>query len=93
MKWLFTFLLSLMLLLALWLPTYFTAYKMKQNRRENSFRRLWLYLSMQLLVAVALCLLADFIGLRNPAGYVLAICFVVRVSGAGIYWNFSRIAK
>ncbi|KQT36000.1 hypothetical protein ASG24_06895 [Methylophilus sp. Leaf414] len=45
-------------------------------------RLLWLVLPSQLLLTIGLVLLAQYIGLLNPAGYVLGTTVLVSFGGA-----------
>lgn len=50
--------------------------------RDEGLKAVWRIWIAQVIVATALIFLADKIGLRNPAGYMLGICFGVGLVGA-----------
>ncbi len=64
------------LLAVLWTPSWIVL------RRGEGLRALWRIWIAQVIVATALIFLADRIGLLNPAGYMLGICFLVGLVGA-----------
>ena len=69
------------LLAVLWAPSWIV---LRCNRAVfgEGLRAVWRILIAQVIIAAALIFLADRIGLRNPAGYMLGICFVVGLGGA-----------
>jgi hypothetical protein len=64
------------LLAVLWTPSWIVL------RRGEGLRAVWRIWIVQVIVATALIFLADRIGLLNPAGYMLGICFLVGLVGA-----------
>jgi hypothetical protein len=78
---------ALIALCILWLPTYSVALMLQGMRVPRPFAGLRIILPMQLLAVVGLVWLANTLGLRNPAGYVLAILLMVSVAGAVIVWR------
>lgn len=83
------FLVSLVLiaLSVLWLPTYSLALLLRNLGAPQPFADLRVILPLQLLAAVALVGLAAWMGLRNPAGYTLAILLVVGFAGMAMVWR------
>jgi hypothetical protein len=66
----------------LWLPALLSILVLKYRFGSKISNFLWLVLPSQLLATVALVFLAQFIGLLNPAGYILGITFLVSIVGA-----------
>jgi len=78
----FTIIVLSVLASILCLPAVLCALVLKHRSGAGVSRLLWLVLPSQMLIAVGLALLAQYIGLLNPAGYVLGITVVVSLAGA-----------
>lgn len=72
----FAVLVIMVLLAVLWTPSWIA---LSHGARLRRVWRIWI---AQVIVATALIFLADRIGLLNPAGYMLGICFMVGLAGA-----------
>lgn len=79
---LFSIAILLILAALLWVPTcaVFVGRRMPGERRQYAKLAVWML--GELLVAATISLLCDWIGLLNPAGYVIAITVAVSVLGA-----------
>lgn len=77
----FTIIFLSVLVSILWLPAVLSALVLKRRFGREVSRLLWLVLPSELLIAVGLLLLAHYIGLLNPAGYVLGITELVSLAG------------
>ncbi len=82
--------LALIALCILWLPTWSAALLLRRMGVPPPLRVLRVILPLQLLVAVALIGLIVVAGLRNPAGWALAILLLVSVAGVAIVWRRGR---
>jgi hypothetical protein len=74
----------------LWDPTAFTVLRQKRGSASLIVSTIAFSFLAELVVAAGLAFFADRIGLLNPAGYILAIAFVVGVSGAialHLFWR------
>jgi hypothetical protein len=81
MAYVFTVVLVPLLLGLLWGPALATAVWFKRLRFRRGLHALRLIWPCQLAVAAGLAITADAIGLRNPAGCVLAITLVCSFGG------------
>ncbi|MGC1548524.1 MAG: hypothetical protein WA777_08340 [Rhodanobacter sp.] len=90
MNYFFLATLMVIFLVILWIPVCTVAFWLKGLRVPRPFSGLWFVWPTQLLIAVALIALSDSIGLRNPAGYSLAITVGTSVVGAGGLWWWRR---
>jgi len=72
----------------LWAPAWLVAGKFNIRSDELAPRPLRFILPGQLIAVVLLAFFADAIGLRNPAGLVVAIVFGVSFAGAGILFLY-----
>ena len=72
----FAVLVTVLLLAVLWAPSWVVL------PRDEGLKAVWRIWIAQVIVAAALIFLADKIGLLNPAGYMLVICFGVGLVGA-----------
>ena len=81
MAYVFTVVLVFLMLGLLWGPALATAVWFKRFRIRSGIQALRLIWPCQLAVAAGLAFTADAIGLRNPAGYVLAITLVCSLGG------------
>jgi hypothetical protein len=82
----FAVLVITVLLAVLWTPSWIV---LRRNRAVfgEGLRAVWRIWIAQVLVAAALILLADRVGLLNPAGYMLGICFLVGLVGAFVLYR------
>jgi len=87
----FTVIVVLVLLGILWLPPTLMVRRLETLSAHGKLYGLGMILPAQVVLAAALVLLADYIGLLNPAGYVLGISVAVGVSGAValLFWRRS----
>lgn len=92
MNYLFLASLMAIFLVILWLPACSVAIWLKGLRVPKPFSGLWVIWPAQLVIAVGLILLSDFMGLRNPAGYSLAIAVGTSIVGACALWRWQRPA-
>ncbi|MDO1529902.1 hypothetical protein QMK61_13770 [Fulvimonas sp. R45] len=81
---------ALIALCILWLPTYSVALMLRGMGAPRPFAGLKVVLALQLAGSVGLVLLAGALGLRNPAGYTLAILLVASMAGAVFVWRRGR---
>jgi hypothetical protein len=72
----FAVLATVVLLAVMWAPSWVVL------PRDEGLEAVWRIWIAQVMVATALAFLADKIGLLNPAGYMLGICFGVGLVGA-----------
>ena len=72
----FAVLIIMVLLAVLWTPPWIML------PRGEGLRAMWRIWIAQVIIAAALIFLADRIGLLNPVGYMLGICFLVGLGGA-----------
>lgn len=72
----FAVLATVVLLAVLWAPSWVV---LPRNEGLKAVWRIWI---AQVIIATALIFLADTIGLLNPAGYMLGICFGTGLVGA-----------
>ncbi|QEE25355.1 hypothetical protein CS053_13255 [Rhodanobacter glycinis] len=79
--------LALIALSILWVPTYSMVLMLKGMGVPEAGAGLRLILPLQLLAAIALVLLANALGLGNPAAYTLAILVLVSATGVVIVWR------
>jgi hypothetical protein len=77
----------------LWLPAVLCALVLKRHFGAEFSRLLWLVLPTQLLIAVGLIFLTEYIGLLNPAGYVLGLTVLVSLAGAAVVVLYHRAAN
>lgn len=78
----FTVIVVLVLLSILWAPPLVGALRLRPSPAKSKARALAFVLPVQVALTASLCFFADYIGLLNPAGYVLGISVVVGLSGA-----------
>jgi hypothetical protein len=78
------------LLSALWLPSWIALYFVRGFSARLVIRKAWPIWLLQLVLAATLIFMADAIGLRNPAGFTLAICLVL--GGLGT-WTLLRLVS
>lgn len=78
----FAAILVTILLGTLWLPSWIALKFVRRLSAGATIRKAWPTWLAQACLAVALILLADAIGLMNPAGYVFGICLGLGVLGA-----------
>jgi hypothetical protein len=78
---------ALIALCILWLPTYSAVLLLKGLGVPRAGAGLRVILPAQLLAAIGLVLLANALGLGNPAGYTLAILLLVSLAGVAIVWR------
>ena len=83
----------LVLLGVLWLPSLLVALWIKPHPAQGSTHGLGFIFPIQLAVAASLSFLADYIGLLNPAGYVLGICVAVGIVGGATLALWRRSAN
>ena len=72
----------LFLILVLWGPTAVAVFRQRHNSTRRYKRTMAFSFFAELVIAASLSFIADRVGLLNPAGYVLAISFVVGMVGA-----------
>lgn len=77
----------------LWGPACLVALKLARQRDAQAFRLLRVVLPGQLIAVVTLTFVADTIGLRNPAGLVVATVFGVSSLGALALFLFRAAAS
>jgi len=82
MKILFAATLLVIFLGMLWIPVCVVARKLTNQGDAYAFQTLRVILPGQLISVVTLAFFTDTIGLRNPAGLVVAIVFGVSLLGA-----------
>ncbi len=82
MDYLFRGAMVFLLLCVLWVPTEIALRRIKHLDKPTRTKQTAILFSLELGIAAVLILIADRIGLLNPAGYVLAVTFFV--SGAGV---------
>jgi len=70
------------LLCVLWAPTTLVLLRVKRLEKSLFIKCIAVIFPIQLVVGVSLIVIADFIGLLNPGGYILAI--TILTSGAGV---------
>lgn len=94
MKLLFAAVLAAVYLSILWGPAFFVARLSQRAGNRAALRPLRFILPTQLAATFALMLVADGIGLHNPAGLFVAITAAVSVAGGAICkllgWYFAR---
>jgi hypothetical protein len=78
------------LLGVLWFPSLLVALRLKRLSAPNPFQHLFITWVLQVFVAASGIFLADYVGLHNPAGYVLAITSVTGFLGACFLWRRQR---
>ena len=78
----FTVVVLVVLLGILWAPPLVCALRLRPSPATSKVHALAFVLPVQLALAASLYFLADYIGLLNPAGYVLGISIIVGFSGA-----------
>lgn len=81
---------AVIFLVILWIPAWTVAFWLRGLRVPRPFFALRLVCPAQLLIAVGLIFLCAFMGLHNPAGYVLAITVGTGVAGAAALWWWWR---
>lgn len=81
MRMLFAAILIVIFLGMLWTPACLVARKLANQGDAHALQNLRVVLPGQLISVIALTFLADIIGLRNPAGLVVAILFGVSLLG------------
>jgi len=91
MKILIALVLVAVFLGVLWAPVWLVARKFRMGSDALALRSLRFILPGQLIAVVVLAFLADAIGLRNPAGLVVAIVFGVSFVGAGILFLYRAL--
>ena len=72
----------LFLISVLWGPTALVVFRQRHGPARRYKRTMAFSFLAELVVAASLSFLADRVGLLNPAGYVLAILFIVGMFGA-----------
>lgn len=82
----FVVLVTAVLLAVLWAPSWVVL------PRDEGLKAVWRIWIAQVIVAITLIFLADKIGLLNPAGYMLGICFGVGLVGAFVLNRRHRAA-
>jgi hypothetical protein len=82
MKLLFSVLLAAVYLCLLWGPSYLVARARQRAGQRSAFRPLRLILPTQLVLTFALLLVADEIGVPNPAGLFAAVTAALSLAGA-----------
>lgn len=90
MKILFVTVLLAVLLSLLWAPVCLVAWKLSRQGDVTVLRGLRIILPGQLVAVVVLAFLADAIGLKNPAGLIIALVIGVSLLGAGILFLRGR---
>jgi len=88
MKILITFVLIVTFLGVLWSPAWWIAKKLTTRGDTHAVSALRVIFPCQLIAVVLLAFLADAVGLRNPAGLVVAIVCSVSLIGAGALFIF-----
>lgn len=91
MKILFALALIAVFLGVLWVPVWLVARKFHMGSCALAPRPLRFILPGQLIAVLVLAFLADAIGLRNPAGLLVAIVFGVSIAGAGILFLYRAL--
>lgn len=79
-------------LVILWLPVCTVALLLRRLGVPRPFSGLRLIMPVQLVAVAGLVALAAGLGLRNPAGYTLAITLLAGVTGAVALWRWRRPA-
>lgn len=74
----------------LWGPTIIVVAWMRQHTKAQRSLSIMLSVGAEFCIAAGLALLADQIGFRNPAGYVLAIAVFVGLIGAATVWLHAK---
>jgi len=87
----FTIIVIMVLLSILWLPPLLVAFWLKSQAAQSKTHGLAFVFSIQLVVATSLSVFANYIGMKNPAGYVLGISVAVGLGGAVtlLFWRRS----
>jgi hypothetical protein len=77
----FAVVISVVLLVVLLAPSWGMFYLRRKTFRQavEAAWRVWI---AQVMISIALIVLADRLGFLNPAGYTLAICLLVGLAGA-----------
>lgn len=82
MKVLFALVIAGTYLFILWGPAYYTARKYLRVGHPSAFRALRFILPTQVVATVSLSFAAEEIGLRNPAGLLVAFTLASSAAGA-----------
>ncbi|WP_025034958.1 hypothetical protein [Bradyrhizobium sp. DOA9] len=77
----FAAVLIVVLLVVLLAPSWGVLY-LRRTTFEQAIEAAWRIWIAQVIISVALTVLADRLGFTNPAGYTLAICLLVGFAGA-----------
>lgn len=81
------------LAIILWLPALLSIVVLKYHFGSKFSNFFWLVLPSQLLATVGFVFLAHFIGLVNPAGYILGITVLVSIIGTVVVLKQRRLTR